>query len=111
VEREAEGSTSGLDLLSGALFLYPQFCFVSAVWTDSAGSDPRVFKNSFTARYILTPVTRHFSTTTHIITTNAAVALCEMDNTVAIHESVKQFVASSTLYFSAGTKRRNPGLM
>jgi hypothetical protein len=48
----------------------------------------------------------------HISTASAAVALCELDNIVAICDiRTSQFVASSTLYFSAGTKRRNSGLM
>jgi hypothetical protein len=123
VEREREVP---LDLWSGSCCAgpsYPQFCFVSIVWTDSAGSDPRVFKNNFTACYIHaqvvvktlspsnSPVTRHFPATTAHHHSQCRHRFCDLDNIVGIYESVKQFVASTSLYFSAWTKPRNSGLI
>jgi hypothetical protein len=79
----------------------PQFCVVLALFELTRHATSTHVSNS--------AVTRNFPTTTPIITANAAVALCELDNIVAIYESPSNSLWLPALF--TFQQERDSGLM
>jgi hypothetical protein len=92
----------------------PQFCVVLALFeltrlAQTPGYLKTVLQHATSTHVSNSAVTRNFPTTTPIITANAAVALCELDNIVAIYESPSNSLWLPALF--TFQQERDSGLM